>query len=175
MDMGSEIYRFTQLSHRTVPDRIPVPEKVSQLILTSAFFSLTPAQPVIADAAAAKTTVSILGSLHAMANPLGKWQWWLQCFAPTFGNSKGKLTPKLNENITLCVTRASAHPDVARRRQYRRQEEKRAGQAADPGAAFADHPEELEELRRVRSQGAGSLVRVAGRGAAEAARRGGLG
>ncbi|KAK5651900.1 hypothetical protein OQA88_11559 [Cercophora sp. LCS_1] len=110
LDLCHEIYCFTGTQPR-FPDPIPVPEKLSQMPLTSLFFSLAPEQPRVTDIAEAQRLASALGAVHALANPLSFWQSVKAAFS-CCGNRKGQLTAKLNEQILLAVDRACA-PDVA--------------------------------------------------------------
>ncbi|KAK0729603.1 hypothetical protein B0H67DRAFT_604814 [Lasiosphaeris hirsuta] len=109
-DLCNEIYCFTGTQPR-FPDPIPVAEKLSQLPLTSLFFSLVPQMPQVTNAAHAHLFASALGAVHALANPLSAWQSLKAAFS-CCGNRKGQLTSKLNEQIQLAVDRTCA-PDVA--------------------------------------------------------------
>ena len=109
-DLCNEIYCFTGAQPR-FPDPIPVPEKLSQLPLTSLFFSLVPQIPQVTNAAHAQLLASALGAVHALANPLSAWQSLKAAFS-CCGNRKAQLTAKLNEQIQLAIDRTCA-PDVA--------------------------------------------------------------
>ena len=109
-DLCNEIYCFTATQPR-FPDPIPAPEKLSQMPLTSLFFSLAPRDAQVTDAGHAQLLASALGAVHALANPLSFWQSMKATFS-FCGNRKAQLTPKLNEQILLAVERACA-PDVA--------------------------------------------------------------
>ena len=110
-DLCNEIYCFTGTQPR-FPDPIPEPTKLSQLPLTSLFFSLVPPGAVITDLAQAQQLLtSALGAVHALANPLSFWQSIKTTFS-CCGNRKGQLTSKLNEQILLAVERTCA-PEIA--------------------------------------------------------------
>jgi hypothetical protein len=86
-------------------------EKITQLRLTSEFFTSTPKGVSIADIANAQMLVSTLGAVHALANPLDTWQSIKGIFAFA-GNRKGQLTPRLNVYIFKAIT-ATCAPGVA--------------------------------------------------------------
>jgi hypothetical protein len=109
-DLNNEIYYFTGTKPR-FPDPIPTPEKLSQMPLTSLFFSMAEQQVRVVDIAQAQMLVSTLGAIHALANPLSFWQSMKSAFS-FCGNRKGQLTSKLNERIFLAIEKACT-PDLA--------------------------------------------------------------
>ena len=109
-DLTNEIYLFTGTKPR-FPDPIPTVEKISQMPLTSLFFSHAPSQAQVTDIAQAQLLVSALGAVHAVANPLSFWQSMKSAFA-FCGNRKGQLTSKLNERVFLAIANTCS-PDVA--------------------------------------------------------------
>jgi hypothetical protein len=109
-DLCNEIYCFTGTKPR-FPDPIPAAEKLSQLPLTSLFFSLVPQESQATEAGHAQLLASALGAVHALGNPLSFWQKIKAAFS-FCGNRKGPLTAKINEQIQLAVERVCA-PDVA--------------------------------------------------------------
>jgi len=110
-DLCNEIYCFTGTKPR-FPDPIPTDEKLSQMPLTSLFFSLAPKAAQVADTEHAQLLASTLGAVHALANPLSFWQSIKSTFA-FCGNRKGQLTSKLNEQIMLAMERSCTSPAVA--------------------------------------------------------------
>ncbi|KAK4448720.1 hypothetical protein QBC34DRAFT_464461 [Podospora aff. communis PSN243] len=142
-DLTGEIYHFTGTKPR-FPDPIPAAEKLSQLPLTSLFFSLWeqsagPRQLAAADAA--QLFAWVLGAVHAQANPLSFWQSMKQAFA-CCGNRKANLTAKLNERISLAVEQLCGDAAAAVQAEVsRRSSQVKTGIAAKAGGG---HPKNFD-------------------------------
>ncbi|KAF8855606.1 hypothetical protein BDZ45DRAFT_804902 [Acephala macrosclerotiorum] len=109
-DITAELYNFTSSLPR-FPDPLSVPDKLAQLHLFSQFFASAPKSAQITDIGKAQLLVSTLGTIHAIANPIGFWQSVKGAFA-WVGNRKGQLTPAANAKILAAIT-ASCSGDVA--------------------------------------------------------------
>jgi hypothetical protein len=110
LEISSEIYRFTSTKPRFT-DPLSVPEKLAQLTLFSQFFAVAPKTTQVDEIGNAQLLVSILGAIHAIANPIGFWQSMKGAFA-FMGNRKGQLTPAANQLIFAAIT-DSCSPSVA--------------------------------------------------------------